>query len=913
MSIKRTVVGWVFLISLSLLSILFFTIYRAEALGQPATERFSESTDAVTDSTAVGFVTYDGVPVEGATVHLLRDETVVYTTTTALGAGTVPSFTVTLSDPPINAVTDELLTLEVEFLGDVNRLSFVVARGEQTLTGRLSSTCGETEITDGLIDSDTTWTPECGPYLIRTNLLVMSGATLTMEAGTTVMFDADKAMSVDGRLLTQGAPNALVSFTTGQGMPWGYLSFYGASTGSVLEYTLVEYAGSLSVEPNAAVRVDGVDAEFQGLIVRHSLADGIDVFNDGTASMDNLMVLDNQGCGIYVDSDTAALNITDSLVRGNLASGIHIRGEPSGTITGNTIAGNVGSTGGGVRLHEVTDLTISHNRIVGNRASGSTLSSGGGVYAHSGSVTIDGNFVSGNEASVGGGGIAVVYHAIGRIARNIVVINRTTREDYLAGSGLYISTVYGSHEVANNIFAANVTASGGQGAGAIIAANASVQHNTFVQNFSTAAGGAALYANNNNIVLQANTIVDNVATSSPLGDWGAVQLGKPAILANSNLFDNSSYDLQNSAPLADGTVNAQSNWWGTTDQTEIRAQIYDWNDDATVGVVDYADWLAEPWSVAPVSPPMGLEATVDQSSILLSWSPNPEADVAGYKIYLDTSEFLFDPAVHGSLPGIDVGLNTNFTLACLPPNTYYLAITAYDGDVDGVDDWTDGHESWFSREMEVATTATPVCGPPAAPTTLGAIPIGASQINLSWTDNASEETSYRVERSPDGSTNWTEIASLAANTTTYNNTGLSCNTTYHYRVRAHRAGDDQFSTYSNIVQATTTACPTGLPAPTGLNATTISASHIDLSWTDNASDETSYRVERLPDGSANWTEIASLGASATSYSDTGLDGGVTYHYRVRAYRAGDDLYSAYSNVVQATTDWLLYLPIVHRR
>ena len=74
------------------------------------------------------------------------------------------------------------------------------------------------------------------------------------------------------------------------------------------------------------------------------------------------------------------------------------------------------------------------------------------------------------------------------------------------------------------------------------------------------------------------------------------------------------------------------------------------------------------------------------------------------------------------------GALRNACLACLPPDTYYLAVTAYDQDVDDVDDWTDGHESWFSREMEVTTIATPVCDPPAAPTALGAVLLSASEI-----------------------------------------------------------------------------------------------------------------------------------------------------------------------------------------
>jgi hypothetical protein len=815
MSKERDIISWVFLILLALFCIAIFAIDQAEAngqagTGQPVSERVSKATDAATDSTAVGYVLYDGVPVEGASVYLLRDESIVYTTTTTLGGGAVPSFTVTLSDPPVNAVLDELLTFAFEYLGDVNRSSFVVAPGEQTLTGQLSSTCGETEITDGFIDSDTTWTPECGPYLIRTNVLVMNGATLIIEAGTTVMFDADKAMSVDGRLLAEGAPNALVSFTTGQGLPWGYLSFYGQSSGSVLEHTVVEYAGSLTVDPNAAVRVDGVDAEFEGLIVRESLADGIHVFNDGTAMMADLMVFDNQGCGICIDSDTPAFAITNSTVRDNLAGGIQIISGASGTVSDNVIQGNAGLHGAGLHLGFVGVVSVTQNRIIQNHAMGW----GGGIYATGtgSAVAISDNFIASNQAERGGG-ILAIYHAVTEISRNFILFNQSSYDGHRAAGGLDISHHSDELAIVNNVIASNTAANSTQGGGAAFYAldDSTIRSNTFAYNFSETNGGAAFYLAEPDITLEANTIFSNTATSSPEGDYGAVEIHYYATtLQHNNFFDNHFYELKNSAPLAAGTINAQFNWWGAADQTEIQARIYDWFDDATVGVVDFADWLAEPWPAAPVSPPVGLAATVDGSSIDLSWSPNPEADVAGYKIYLDTSEYLFDPAVNGALAGIDVGLNTSFILACLPPDTYYLAVTAYDAEVDGVDDWTDGHESWFSREMEVTTTGVPVCDAPVAPTALGAVSISASQIDLSWTDNATDETGYRVERSPDGGATWTEIASLGASVTDYSDTGLICDSPYHYRVRAHRTGDDQYSAFSNVAQAMTESCETEL-------------------------------------------------------------------------------------------------------
>jgi hypothetical protein len=93
-----------------------------------------------------------------------------------------------------------------------------------------------------------------------------------------------------------------------------------------------------------------------------------------------------------------------------------------------------------------------------------------------------------------------------------------------------------------------------------------------------------------------------------------------------------------------------------------------------------------------------------------------------------------------------------------------------------------------------------------------------------------------------------------------------------------------------------------LPAdPSSLSATAVSSSQIDLSWTDNATDESAYVVERSSDGSSGWTQLSStLPADSTSYSDdAGLSGSTTYHYRVKATNAIGD--SGYSNTASATT------------
>jgi len=185
--------------------------------------------------------------------------------------------------------------------------------------------------------------------------------------------------------------------------------------------------------------------------------------------------------------------------------------------------------------------------------------------------------------------------------------------------------------------------------------------------------------------------------------------------------------------------------------------------------------------------------------------------------------------------------------------------------------------------------------PLPAPANLGASAVSISRIDLSWTDTASSETGFRIERSSDG-TSFTEINTVGTNVTTYADTGLSASTQYWYRVRAYNGSG--LSDYSNQTSATTLAPPSPPPAPTNLNATSVSSSQVNLVWSDNASNETGFRIERSADGTS-FTEISTVGANVTTYADTGLSASSQYWYRVRAYNGSGP--SGYSNSASATT------------
>jgi fibronectin type 3 domain-containing protein len=113
------------------------------------------------------------------------------------------------------------------------------------------------------------------------------------------------------------------------------------------------------------------------------------------------------------------------------------------------------------------------------------------------------------------------------------------------------------------------------------------------------------------------------------------------------------------------------------------------------------------------------------------------------------------------------------------------------------------------------TPAGAPCTPPAAPTGVTATAASASQINISWTASAGA-TSYTISRSTTSGGPYTSVGTSA--TTSFSNTGLSCNTTYYYVVSASNGTCS--SGNSAQASATTSAC-TGNVLTNGVPVTGI--------------------------------------------------------------------------------------------
>lgn len=91
-------------------------------------------------------------------------------------------------------------------------------------------------------------------------------------------------------------------------------------------------------------------------------------------------------------------------------------------------------------------------------------------------------------------------------------------------------------------------------------------------------------------------------------------------------------------------------------------------------------------------------------------------------------------------------------------------------------------------------------------------------------------------------------------------------------------------------------------APSGLAGNAFSTTQIDLTWADNAINETGFKIERcIPKGRrCNFVGVGTAPANATGFADNnGLVKSTLYSYRIRAYNDAGD--SNYSGVITVKT------------
>jgi fibronectin type 3 domain-containing protein len=173
---------------------------------------------------------------------------------------------------------------------------------------------------------------------------------------------------------------------------------------------------------------------------------------------------------------------------------------------------------------------------------------------------------------------------------------------------------------------------------------------------------------------------------------------------------------------------------------------------------------------------------------------------------------------------------------------------------------------------------------PNAPTGLGATPASGTSVNLTWTNNATNQTGFHLDRATDSAFTQnliTENLAAAPNSFTDTASGLAPGGTFYYRLRAYNGAGD--SGNSNVSSLTIPLAP---PKPTNQQVLSISTTEIDLQWTDNAGHNCDgYHIYRATNG-GTLVLIATLPPTSRTapdpygFNDTTVSPGTNYNYHI---------------------------------
>ena len=269
------------------------------------------------------------------------------------------------------------------------------------------------------------------------------------------------------------------------------------------------------------------------------------------------------------------------------------------------------------------------------------------------------------------------------------------------------------------------------------------------------------------------------------------------------------------------------------------------------------------------------------NKVTFVWNSYPEA--AGYEVYRATSK-------GGKFKKLTTVTKPTFYRSKLTTNkTCYYKVRAYK---------KSGNKKIYTK-FTAAIAGTPKLSTPSATAVSS-----ASGVNVTW-GAVSGATGYEVYRATSQSGTYNLVKSTKDRS--FNNTSITTNKNYYYKVRAYRTidGKKKYSSYSSPQ----IGVKASISKVNGVSAASTS-NCVALKWT-AVSGASGYEIYRATGSNNNYTNVGN--ATSNAFNDYNVANKLTYYYKVRAYKSigsskvyGDFSSIGYSRskVVSTAVAWL---------
>lgn len=387
---------------------------------------------------------------------------------------------------------------------------------------------------DSLYYKDVHWKKKHSPVVITGKVYVMPGVTITIDPGVKVLLGENAMITSQGLIDARGTADAPITFTwKDEGKNWN----------------IIECVSSIKKTKESR----------------------------GTVVLKHCIVEHGKGFR-FVCSD---IEVTHSTFRHNVSSALKVE-YSSGIVADNVVYDNSTlletESGNGSGINVFTNLTFRiENNLVYDNVSDGGRDGGGGIYAFAydhGKISVVGNTVKNNTSDRKAGGI-FAYDAV--VKDNKVLNNRSA----VAGGGIFAIQA----TVENNIVIGNISDEGGG-----IFSDESLIVKNLIRGNAAPKGSGIFHINGG--AIEKNTIVDNKGPGAP-SDSVISLMGNPTVSHN-NIIAEKGYALSCLSHSLSPDLDANENYWGTTDERAIEDKVCDWLENSEVGLVGWNSFSKEP-------------------------------------------------------------------------------------------------------------------------------------------------------------------------------------------------------------------------------------------------------------------------------------------------------------------------------